>query len=169
MLEVIVGDLTKMDLDAIVNSANSALLSGAGVSGAIHKAAGAELEREGRQHAPLEEGNSIITKGYDLKAKHVVHTVAPKYYLEQENREELLRSSYYTSLKLADENKVKTIGYPAIGIGIFKWPVELALTIAIEEVNKYLKNENKNIEKVSFVVMDEELKETYESIISKNS
>ena len=102
MIKVILGDITEVELDAIVNSANKSLLSGSGVSGAIHKAAGKELELECKEHGPLEEGNSIITKGYNLRSKNVIHTVAPKYYLLQENREELLRSCYYTSLKLAD-------------------------------------------------------------------
>lgn len=167
MIKAIVGNITELKLDGVVNSANKNLLSGSGVSGAIHKAAGKELEIECKKYAPLEEGNSVITNGYNLKSKNVIHTVAPKHYLLQENREELLRSCYYTSLKIADENKLKTIAYPAIGIGVYKWPVELALTIAVEEVARYISSENKNIEEVYFVVMDEKLKKEYETLIDK--
>lgn len=119
------------------------------------------------QNAPLEEGNSIITKGYNLKSKNVIHAVAPKHYLLQENREELLRSCYSTSLKIADENNLKSIGYPAIGIGVYKWPVELALTIAIEETLKYMMYENKNIGIVYFIVTDKKLKDAYDFLIDK--
>lgn len=167
MIQVILDDITKVELDAIVKSANKSLLSGSGVCGVIHRAAGKELELECKEHGPLEEGNSIITKRYNLKSKNVIHTVAPKYYLLQENREELLRSCYYTSLKLADENNLKVIGCPAIGIGVYKWPIELALTIAVEEVARYMKHENKNIENVYFIVRDERLKKAYEFLIGK--
>lgn len=167
MIQVILDDITKVELDAIINSANKSLLSGSGVCGVIHKAAGKELEIECKKYGPLEEGNSIITKGYNLKSRNVIHTVAPKYYLLQENREELLRSCYYTSLKLADENNLKAIGYPAIGIGVYKWPIELALTIAVEEVAKYMKHENRNIDNVYFIVRDERLKKAYEFLIGK--
>ena len=91
MIKAVLEDITKMDVDAIVNSANERLTPGAGVSGAIHKAAGKELAKECKKYGKLEDGNSVITKGYNLKAGYVIHTVAPKYYLEQENREELLR------------------------------------------------------------------------------
>ena len=109
MIKTSLEDITKMDVDAIVNSANERLTPGSGVSGAIHKAAGKELAEECKKIGKLEEGNSVIIKGYNLKAKYVIHTVAPKYYLEQENREELLRNCYKTSLKLVDENNCKTI------------------------------------------------------------
>lgn len=120
MIEVLIGNITKQKIDAVVNSANQSLLGGSGISGAIHKAAGEELERECMKYSPLEEGQSVITKGYELDSKHVIHTVAPKYYSIQENREKLLRSCYSTSLELADQNNLKTIGYPAIGIGMYK-------------------------------------------------
>lgn len=167
MIKVLLGNITKQKLDVIVNSANQSLLAGSGISGAIHKKAGPELEKECREHGSIEEGQSVLTKGYDLESKHVVHTVAPKYYLLQENREELLRSCYSTSLKLTDENNLTTIGYPAIGIGMYKWPIELALTIAVEETYKYLQNHNTNIEKVYFIVNDERLKDAYEYLIDK--
>ena len=166
MIKAVLEDITKMDVDAIVNSANERLSPGAGVSGAIHKAAGKGLAEECKKHSPLGEGNSIITKGYNLKAKYVIHTVAPKYYLEQENREELLRSCYKTSLELADENNCKTIAFPAIGIGIYKWPVDLGLSIAVEEVKKYLKDHNKNLETVYFACRNnEELAKIYQDLI----
>lgn len=167
MIEVILGDLTKVEFDAIVNSANKSLLSGSDLSEAIHRAAGKELEVECEKLGPIEEGSSIVTKGYGLKSKNIIHTVSPKYYLLQENREELLSKCYYSSMKLADEKNFKSVGYPAIGIGIYKWPIELALTIAVGEISKYMKNENTNIEKIYFVVRDEKLKEAYEFLIDK--
>ncbi len=166
MIKAKLEDITKMDVDAVVNSANERLTPGSGVSGAIHKAAGTELAEECKKHSPLKEGNSIITNGYDLVAKYVIHTVAPKYYLKQENREELLRNCYKTSLRLADENNCKTIAFPAIGIGIYKWPVDLGLGIAVEEVKKYLKGDNKNLETVYFACRNnKELAETYQRLI----
>lgn len=166
MIKTSLEDITKMDVDVIVNSANSGLAPGSGVSGAIHKAAGKELEEECKKHRPVEEGEAVITKGYNLKAKYVIHTVAPKYYLNQENREELLRSCYRTSLRLADENKCRTMAFPAIGIGIYKWPKELGLTIAVEEVKDYLKNHNKNLKTVYFACRDDQdLAKNYEGII----
>jgi len=169
MIDVILGNIVHVELDAIVNSANKYLIQGSGVSGAIHKAAGNELEIESRKHAPLQEGNSIITKGYNLKSKYVIHTVAPKYYMLQENREELLRNCYRTSFKIADKNNLRNIGYPAIGLGVCKWPVELALSIAIEEAMKYIANENNNIEDIYFITVNEEIKRVYESLINKFS
>lgn len=169
MVEVLLGNIVKEKLDVIVNSANQSLLAGSGISGAIHKEAGPELEKECRKYGLIEEGQSALTKGYKLKSKHVIHTVAPKYYLLQEDREELLRSCYSTSLKLTDENNLKTIGYPAIGIGMYKWPIELALTIAVEETCKYLKQYNTNIEKVYFIVNDERLENAYQFLIDKYS
>ncbi len=168
MIKVILKDITEVEFDAIVNSANKSLLRGSGLSGAIHRAAGKELEIECKDIGPLDEGNSIITKGYNLKSKNIIHTVAPKYYLLQENREDLLRKCYYTSMKIADRNNFKSIGYPAIGIGVYKWPIELALTIAVEEISRYIRNENKNIENVYFVVRDERLKKAYEFLIEKH-
>lgn len=143
----------------------SVFLGGSGVSGAIHKAAGEELELESRKYAPLAEGQSIKTKGYNLKSKNVIHTVAPKYYMMQENREELLRSCYRSSLEIADENNLKTIGFPAIGIGIYKWPAELGLRIAVEEAVSYMREKNKNIENIYFITISGETKVIYETLI----
>ena len=166
MIKAVLEDITKMDVDAIVNSANERLTPGAGVSGAIHKAAGKELAEKCKKYGKQEDGNSVITKGYNLKAKYVIHTVAPKYYLEQENREELLRNCYKTCLKLADENNCKSIAFPAIGIGIYKWPVDLGLSIAVGEVKKYLKDDNKNLETVYFACRNnEELAKKYQELI----
>lgn len=165
MIEVILADITKVELDVIVNSANQHLIGGSGVSGAIHKAAGEELELESKEYAPLAEGKAILTKGYNLSSKHVIHTVAPKYYMMQENREELLRSCYRTSLEIADESNLKSIGFPAIGIGIYKWPVELGLTIAVKEAINYMREQNENIEKVYFITISGETKAVYEALI----
>lgn len=123
------------------------------------------MELESREYAPLAEGQSIKTKGYNLKSKNVIHTVAPKYYMMQENREELLRSCYRSSLEIADENNLKTIGFPAIGIGIYKWPAELGLRIAVEEAVSYMREKNKNIENIYFITISGETKVIYETLI----
>lgn len=123
------------------------------------------MELESRKYAPLAEGQSIKTKGYNLKSKNVIHTVAPKYYMMQENREELLRSCYRSSLEIADENNLKTIGFPAIGIGIYKWPAELGLRIAVEEAVSYMREKNKNIENIYFITISGETKVIYETLI----
>ena len=143
-IEIIKGDITKLELDAIVNAANNSLLGGGGVDGAIHIAAGPELLTECKKLNGCKDGEAKLTKGYNLKAKYVIHTVAPKWYDNRvKNKEELLRNCYINSYKLAKENNIKTIAFPCIGMGVYMCPLEIGTRISIEEAinnrNNFLK------------------------------
>ena len=171
MIELVSGDITKLQVDAIVNAANSTLLGGGGVDGAIHRAAGHKLLEEckeiRRTQYPegLPTGEAVITKGYNLPAKFVIHTVGPIWRGGNNNEPELLKNAYLNSLKLANDKKLKTIAFPNISTGIYGFPKRLAAEIAIKTVKDFLKTENKSLEKVYFVVFDEENKKIYEELL----
>lgn len=136
-IEIIKGDITKLEVDAIVNAANRSLLGGGGVDGAIHNAAGPELLEECRRLNGCKDGEAKITSGYNLKAKYVIHTVAPKWYDNRIiNKEELLRNCYSNSYKLAKENHIETIAFPCIGMGVYQCPLEIGTKITIKEAMK---------------------------------
>jgi O-acetyl-ADP-ribose deacetylase (regulator of RNase III) len=153
-LEIHKGDITKLKVDAIVNAANTTLLGGGGVDGAIHRAAGKELLEECKTLGGCKTGEAKITNGYNLPASYVIHTVGPVWNGGKNNEDELLASCYRNSLKLAIENEIKSIAFPAISTGIYRFPLERATKIALDEVTKFL-NENYEIEKVIFVTFDE--------------
>ena len=159
-------DITKLKVDAIVNAANSALCGGGGVDGAIHKAAGKALLEECRKLKRCETGQAKITKGYNLPAKYVIHTVGPVWYGGHRNEESLLASCYKESFKLAVENYIQSIAFPAISCGAYKFPIEKACTIAIREIHTFLKT-NTTINQVIISCFDEKLMKTYNSILSK--
>lgn len=165
-IEVIKGDITKLKVDAIVNAANNSLLGGGGVDGAIHRAAGRELLEECRKLNGCKTGEAKITKGYNLSAKHVIHTVGPVWRGGNSNEENLLANCYFNSLKLAKSNLCKTIAFPNISTGIYGFPKESAARIAIKEVNNFLKNDH-FIEKVIFVCFDNVNYEMYNNLIKK--
>lgn len=151
-IKIIKCDITTLEVDAIVNAANNSLLGGGGVDGAIHNAAGPELLEECRLLNGCKDGEAKITKGYNLKAKYVIHTVAPKWYDNRiENKEELLRSCYINSYKLAKENNIKTIAFPCIGMGVYACPLEIGTKISIEEA---IKN-NSNFSKIYLVCFND--------------
>ena len=162
-VEIHKGDISKLKVDAIVNAANNTLLGGGGVDGAIHRAAGKKLLEECKKLNGCKTGEAKITKGYNLSAKYVIHTVGPVWNGGNHNEDELLASCYRNSLKLAVENGIKSIAFPAISTGVYRFPLERATKIAIGEVTKFL-NANNEIEKVIFVCFDDETRNTYQSI-----
>jgi len=163
-IELYKGDITKLEVDSIVNAANTTLLGGGGVDGAIHMAAGPELLEECRTLKGCPTGEAKITKGYNLPAKFIIHTVGSVWNGGNHNEDELLANCYRSSLKLAVENGIKTIAFPAISTGVYRFPLERALKIAINEVSDFLE-EDKSIEKVIFVAFDERTYQTYKKIL----
>ncbi len=154
-IELIQADITKLNVDAIVNAANRSLLGGGGVDGAIHRAAGSELLIECRKLNGCETGEAKITKGYHLPTKYVIHTVGPVWNGGKFNEAELLARCYQNSLKLAIKNRCHTIAFPNISTGVYHFPKEAAAGIAIRETRKFLELEP-GIEKVLFVCFDDE-------------
>lgn len=159
-IELHKGDITKLKVDAIVNAANTSLLGGGGVDGAIHRAAGKELLKECRTLNGCPTGEAKITKGYNLPAKYVIHTVGPVWNGGKYEEENLLASCYKNSLRLAIENKIESIAFPAISTGVYRFPLELATKIAIREVKDFLSN-NDTFEKIIFVCFDERTYNSY--------
>lgn len=152
--EVIKGDITKLSVDAIVNAANNSLLGGGGVDGAIHRAAGPELFAECRGLNGCKTGEAKITKGYRLPARYVIHTVGPVWQGGNNGEDELLAACYRNSLALAVKNVIKTIALPSISTGAYRFPVERAARIAINEIRPFLE-EDSNISKVTMVCFDD--------------
>jgi O-acetyl-ADP-ribose deacetylase (regulator of RNase III) len=159
MITLIKGDITKMKVDAIVNAANSSLLGGGGVDGAIHRAGGPAILEECRQirakQGGCDTGEAVITTGGQLPAKYVIHTVGPVWNNGTKGEQELLAGCYRNSLQLAIEHGVKTIAFPNISTGVYRFPKPNAAEIAIEAVQQFLATD-KNITEVFFVCFDDE-------------
>jgi len=159
MIKVIPGDITKIAVDAIVNAANTSLLGGGGVDGAIHRAGGREILEDCRKiiarQGGCKTGEAVITTAGKLPAKFVIHTVGPVWNGGNNNEREKLANCYKNSLKLAVENKCKSISFPAISTGIYKFPKQEAAHIAVKTVKQFLQNETQ-IEEVVFVCFDKE-------------
>jgi len=164
--EIIQGDITKVETDAIVNAANKTLLGGGGVDGAIHRAAGPELLEECRKLNGCETGQAKITKGYRLPAKYVIHTVGPVWQGGDNNEDNLLASCYRNSLRLAVENGIKTIAFPSISTGAYRFPVKRAAKIAVTEILRFLSEDN-SVEKVYMVCFDRETMRAYEEALNE--
>lgn len=163
-IEIHKGDITKLKVDAIVNAANTSLLGGGGVDGAIHRAAGPELLEFNRKLGGCATGEAKISPGFNLPAKFIIHTVGPVWNGGKNNEDQLLANCYRNSLKLAIENGIKTIAFPAISTGVYRFPLERATKIAVTEVKKFLEK-NESIEKVIFVCFDEETYKIYQNIL----
>ncbi len=166
-LELVEGDITEQDTEAIVNAANSSLLGGGGVNGAIHRAAGPQLLEECRTLGGCQTGDAKITKGYRLKAKHVIHTVGPIYHRQgPEQAAELLASAYRRSLEVASENNVHSISFPSISTGAYGYPMEEAAPIALQTVTSYLES-HPDIELVRFVLFGHSAYQVYEGTLKE--
>jgi len=163
-LEIMLGDITRLEVDAIVNAANESLLGGGGVDGAIHRAAGPELLAECKQLRGCRTGESRITAGYRLPAKFVIHTVGPVWRGGSNREPELLASCYRTSLSLAVEHGIETLAYPAISCGVYGYPYEPAARIAIRETTSFL-DQQESIQKIVFACFGDELYRVYERVL----
>ncbi len=163
VVEILKGDITKLNVDAIVNAANKSLLGGGGVDGAIHRAAGPKLLEFNRTLGGCETGEAKISPGFNLPAKFIIHTVGPVWNGGKYDEDKLLANCYQNSLKLAIQNKIKTIAFPAISTGVYGFPLERATRIAIKEVQNFLLK-NHSIEKVIFVCFDDKTYQTYQKI-----
>ena len=159
-IRVLLGDITEMEVDAIVNAANPSLLGGGGVDGAIHEAAGPRLLEECRTLGGCPPGEARITKGYRLPAKFVIHTVGPVWHGGRQGEDELLAKAYRSCLSLADERGAKTIAFPSISTGAYGFPVERAARVAVGEIRDFL-DKNGAIEKVMLVCFSEMAKGCY--------
>ena len=137
-VEVIEGDITQLDVDAIVNAANTTLLGGGGVDGAIHRATGPELLEECRAIGGCPTGEARITKGYNLKARHIIHTAGPVWHGGDRGEDDLLAGCYRNCLLLADENGIASVAFPSISTGAYRFPMERAAGIAVREIREFL-------------------------------
>ena len=161
-IEIIEGDITQLDVDAIVNAANESLIAGGGVSGAIHRVAGRGLEEECLKLGICNEGEVKITPGYNLPARWVIHTVGPVWEGGNYDEEQTLRNCYSNSLKLAVSYGIKTIAFPAISTGVYEFPLDKATSIAIDEVKLFLE-QNDSIIKVIFVCFEPQVRNAYQT------
>jgi len=157
-------DITKQEVDAIVNAANTTLLGGGGVDGAIHRAAGPELLAECRTLGGCKAGEAKITRGYRLRARFVIHTVGPIWRGGTHGEPETLANCYRNSFSVAVETGIKTIGFPAISCGAYGYPLQEAAQIAVKTIREFLTGENK-IDKVIFVLWSDDIYEAYHGIL----
>ena len=167
-IKVILGDITLQKVDAIVNAANTTLLGGGGVDGAIHRAAGPELLDECMTLGGCETGQAKITKGYNLPSKHVIHTVGPIWQGGNKNEEKLLRNCYKNSLRVAESNHIKTIAFPSISTGIYRYPLAKAAKIVIDEISKFLARES-SVKQVYIVCFEPAVLKVYEDRLRAHS
>ncbi len=167
-LQTTQGDITQVtDVQAIVNAANTSLLGGGGVDGAIHRAAGPELLEECRKLKGCRTGQAKLTKAYNLPCDYVIHTVGPIWQGGSQNEEELLANCYYNSMNLALEHNIRTIAFPSISTGVYCFPVEKAAKIAVRIVTTFLKDNPGKIDMVKWVLFDKNTLHVYEQAVEK--
>ena len=165
-VEVIVGDITTMAFDAIVNAANSSLLGGGGVDGAIHRAAGPELVHECRLLGGCKTGQAKVTKGYNLPASYVIHTVGPVWRGGEHGEPELLASCYRESLLAARSVEARTVGFPAISTGIFGYPVEQAAGVAVAAIRAVLAEQRQAFDRIALVCFSKQAEGVFREALS---
>ncbi len=163
-IEIFHGDITTLSVDAIVNAANSSLLGGGGVDGAIHRAAGPGLLQECKSLGGCLTGEAKITSGYNLPAKFVIHTVGPVWKGGNNNEEELLANCYRSCLRIAENMKLKSLAFPNISTGVYGFPKKQAASVAIREVKDFFSKERK-IEKIIFAIFDTENLKIYKELL----
>ena len=163
-IDIVRGDITKLDVDAIVNAANTTLLGGGGVDGAIHRAAGPELLAECRALDGCRPGEAKITRGYGLPTRFVIHTVGPVWRGGEHHEPETLMNCYRNSLQLAVENEIKTIAFPAISCGAYGYPIPEAAQVALKAGRDFLATDD-SIDKVTFALWGEDIYEAYRQLL----
>ena len=164
-LKLLRGDITKLAVDAIVNAANTTLLGGGGVDGAIHRAAGPELLTECKTLGGCRPGRAKITRGYNLPARFVIHTVGPVWSGGNRGESQTLTNCYRNSLRVAVENALRTIAFPAISCGAYRYPIVDAATIAVDTTSEFLRA-NDSIAEVTFVVSTDEIEAAYQRLLA---
>ena len=167
-IKLIKGDITKLQVDAIVNAANSSLLGGGGVDGAIHRAGGPSILEECIEIGGCPTGEAVITKAGNLPSKYVIHTVGPIWKGGNNHEEELLKNAYNNCLKLARENGLKSIAFPNISTGVYGFPKDKAARIAVETIQKFLNTHTPELE-VTFICFDDVNHEMYEHLLATSS
>ena len=171
-LALIQGDITKQTTDAIVNAANSSLMGGGGVDGAIHRAGGPTILEECKQivakQGRLPPGKAVITTGGNLPAKFVIHTVGPYWQGGRSNEAQILASCYKESLKIAEDKKLSSISFPSISTGAYRYPMDQAAKVALETVISFLKEDAITLKEVRFVLFDERTYEAYRKNLMQN-
>jgi O-acetyl-ADP-ribose deacetylase (regulator of RNase III) len=165
-LEISQGDITELAVDAIVNAANSSLLGGGGVDGAIHAAAGRELLEECRTLGGCPTGEAKLTKGYKLPARFVIHTVGPVWHGGKAGEEDLLANCYRNCLELAERHRLETIAFPSISTGAYRFPVERAARIALAQIKTFLEG-NATVKKVTIACFDRRTRDCYTTALKE--
>ncbi len=168
MIRTLLGDITKIEyVDAVVNAANSSLLGGGGVDGAIHRAAGKQLLLECMQLHGCKTGQAKLTKGYNMNCKYIIHTVGPVWNKGKKQEAEKLKSCYKSFMELALENEIRTIAFPSVSTGIYHFPVELAAELAVSTVSEFLKAHEAAFDYVEWVLFDAQTKLAYDREVEK--